>query len=146
MILKKSNKRKSVEENESPHPELRTNGGLEMLSDEEDILDASSDEGEVEEFPEIVTGSESEFEDEEEINEESDTDTDESLHIFPKAKTVVSEITKQPKLVYPEIEPEYDSDSSTEEVSKTVRQSALGRTLSFKGTQSRREHSNALVR
>jgi ribosome biogenesis protein ERB1 len=119
MTLEKSNKRKIVEENDPPHPELRTNGGLEMLSDEEDSLDASSDEGEVEEFPEIVTGSESEF-DEEETNEESDSDTDESLHIFPKAKTVVSDITKQPKLVYPEIDPEYDSDSSTEEVSKTV--------------------------
>jgi ribosome biogenesis protein ERB1 len=124
MTLEKSNKRKIVEENDPPHPELRTIGGLEMLSDEEDGLDASSDEGEIEEFPEIVTGSESEF-DEDEINEESDSDTDESLHIFPKAKTVVSEITKQPKLVYPEIEPEYDSDSSTEEVSKTIGLNAL---------------------
>jgi hypothetical protein len=49
---------------------------------------------------------------------ESDTSqTDnEELHIFPIGKTVVSRITGQALRQYPEIEPGYDSDSSTEEV------------------------------
>lgn len=39
-----------------------------------------------------------------------------SVNIGPKAKIVTSKITGRPKRVYPEIEPDYDSDSSTEEV------------------------------
>ncbi|KAG8901896.1 hypothetical protein FRB99_005016 [Tulasnella sp. 403] len=35
--------------------------------------------------------------------------------VYPKAKVVTSEITGGPKRVYPEIEPVYDSDSSTED-------------------------------
>lgn len=103
--------------------------GLEMQSgdeDEEDEEDASEDD-EVEEFPEIDAASDSDSEDEEDEEDEAgqdafeeDTDdgaSDDSLHIFPKAKIVQSDITGEPKKVYPEIEPEYDSDSSTEEVS-----------------------------
>ena len=49
---------------------------------------------------------------------EDSQDSDvESLNIFPEAKIITSTITGQPKKVYPEIEPDYDSDSSTEEVS-----------------------------
>lgn len=111
-------------------------GNLEMLSDEEDGKDAISDDGHVDEFPEIDTGSDSEDEefegaddeddgdsdegdeeDAEDAEEDSDFDSDDSeLHIFPKAKTITSEITGHPKRVYPEIEPNYDSDSSTEDV------------------------------
>lgn len=108
-------------------------GNLEMLSDEEDGEDAISDDGHVDEFPEIDTRSDSEDEefegaddevdggsdeeDEEDAEEDSDFDSDDSeLHIFPKAKTITSEITGHPKRVYPEIEPNYDSDSSTEDV------------------------------
>jgi ribosome biogenesis protein ERB1 len=108
-----SNKRKFFEETHLP--ELRTNGNLEMPSDEENGWDSSSGDGEVDEFPEIVTDSEDENSDEDPNgNEDSEA---ESLHIFPTAKTVISDITKHPKIVYPEIEPDYDSDSSTEEVS-----------------------------
>lgn len=39
-----------------------------------------------------------------------------SVNIGPKAKIITSNITGRPKRVYPEIEPDYDSDSSTEEV------------------------------
>ena len=117
-----SKKRRHLEE-DMGEPDLHTNAGLQMLTDEEGE-DASSDDGEVEEFPEIATDSESDSaEDEngaEETDGESDADSDRSLGIFPKAKTVVSGITKQPKLVYPEIEPEYDSDSSTEDVSDAL--------------------------
>jgi ribosome biogenesis protein ERB1 len=35
-------------------------------------------------------------------------------------ETVISNITGRPKRVYPEIDPEYDSDSSTEEVHKRM--------------------------
>ena len=111
---KNSNKRKYSEGTRLP--ELRTNGGLEMWSDEETGWKSSSDDNALDEFPEIVTDSGDEDEDEEpeDIDEDSEP---KSLHVFPKAKNVVSDITKQPKLVYPEIEPDYDSDSSTEDAS-----------------------------
>jgi ribosome biogenesis protein ERB1 len=99
--------------------------GLEMLSDEEDDEEpeARSDD-EVDDFPEIDARSDSESEEEsaeedqfdDDDYEEDDDSDDSELHIFPKAKTVVSGITGQPKRVYPEIDPEYDSDSSTEDV------------------------------
>lgn len=122
---RKSVKRKQIEEDEDvapPQQELHSTGALEMLSDEEDDGNASSDDGEVDEFPEIVNESDSEDsdfdeeEDEDEDESESDADSDDSLHVFPKAKIITSEITNQPKTVYPEIEPDYDSDSSTEDV------------------------------
>ena len=92
-----------------------------------------SDDGEVEAFPEIDARSdtddedyeddgEDESEEDEEVDEseedeeESEGSSDDSLHVFPKAKTIISDITGQPKRVYPEIEPDYDSDSSTEDV------------------------------
>ncbi|KAL1750913.1 NUC169 domain-containing protein [Schizophyllum commune] len=107
---------------------------LEMLSDEEDGQSVHSDDGEVDNFPEIDAGSDSsddesylegsedeDEEDEEELTEgTSASDDDEELHIFPKAKTVTSDITGQPKRVYPEIEPDYDSDSSTEDAPNRV--------------------------
>ncbi|KII95777.1 hypothetical protein PLICRDRAFT_97306 [Plicaturopsis crispa FD-325 SS-3] len=114
--------------------------GLEMLSDEEGSDDehaaSGSDDGEVDAFPEIDMGSDSEDDDfepepesdsgEQEGSDEEDTDDGETsadsdeLHIFPKSKMIVSDITRQPKRVYPEIEPDYDSDSSTEDVQNRV--------------------------
>ena len=131
---RKSLKRKQEDEEDGAfEQELRPNGTLEMLSDEEDDEDVSSDDGQLDAFPEIVDESdtdeseedEGEEEEEDEKSEDEDEDeseaeSDDSLHVFPKAKTVVSDITKQPKVVYPEIEPEYDSDSSTEEVSELI--------------------------
>jgi ribosome biogenesis protein ERB1 len=99
--------------------------GLEMLSDEEDEEGGSgSDDGEVDEFPEIDARSDSEDEEyegsedgsDEEDNDESSAASDSDLHIFPESKMIMSNITGQPKRVYPEIEPDYDSDSSTEDV------------------------------
>lgn len=103
--------------------------GLEMLTDEEDDdydPNDTSDEDEVDEFPEIDPSSDSEDDDEKDFSHEEDDEEDGSdqenssaeseLNVFPKSKTVISDITGQPKKVYPDIEPDYDSDSSTEEV------------------------------
>ncbi|KAL6306653.1 BOP1NT-domain-containing protein [Sparassis latifolia] len=104
----------------------------------EDGADAS-DDGEADEFPEIDTRSdtedededaggddeddedeEDEDEDEDEESEDDEEEDDDDLHIFPKVKMVVSDITGQPKRVYPAIEPDYDSDSSTEDAPNRV--------------------------
>ncbi|KAH0839680.1 ribosome biogenesis protein ERB1 [Lanmaoa asiatica] len=103
---------------------------LEMLSDEEkrEGKNEESDE-EVDEFPEIDAGTNSGSDDESDGDQESDEDegeedegssplgseSDSDVHIFPKSRNIISEITGHPKRVYPEIEPEYDSDSSTED-------------------------------
>lgn len=109
-------------------------GGLDLLSEDEEEggHEQASDSDEIDAFPEIDTGSDTEEEEEEEEspgedwdNSERDDEQDDELedassdidlHIFPKAKTIISDITGQPKKVYPEIEPDYDSDSSTEDV------------------------------
>ena len=115
-----------------PEPPLRDEqrlsaGALEMLSEDEQDEEPESDDGDYEEFPEIDAASDTEDEEDEETDEDEDeggedysSDTsgsDRKLPIFPKAKVVISDITGEPKKVYPEIEPDYDSDSSTEDVS-----------------------------
>lgn len=98
---------------------------MEMLSDEEGEEQGESDDGGVDEFPVLDVASDSESDEEDEGTDEEDEEDeedefssdDDSIHIFPKAKTVISDITGQEKRVYPEIEPNYDSDSSTEDVS-----------------------------
>lgn len=105
--------------------ELLQDVGLEMLSEDEEeeqpVPEGDSDDGEVEEFPEIDASSSEEDEEaedeEEEDDEESSDETDDDISPFPKPKTIISDITGKPKRVYPEIEADYDSDSSTEEVS-----------------------------
>jgi len=105
--------------------ELPQDVGLEMLSEDEEeeqpLPDGDSDDGDVEEFPEIDASTSEEDEevvdDEEEEDEESSDETDDDISPFPKPKTIISDITGKPKRVYPEIEADYDSDSSTEEVS-----------------------------
>jgi ribosome biogenesis protein ERB1 len=119
--------------------ELPEEVGLEMLSGDEGEgslkggqAGSGEEEGSVEEFPEIEGGSSEEENSEEEQDESQDESEDESeetasseddasddMHPFPRSKTVISNITGQPKRVYPEIEPDYDSDSSTEDVSQT---------------------------
>lgn len=98
--------------------------GLEMQSeDEAEDPGSETDDEVVEPFPELnlasdtdaAQESDSDIEDEEETDAES-TSSRESHHIFPKGKNVISDITGELKIVYPEIEPEYDSDSSTEDV------------------------------
>ena len=143
--VSKKRKARAEEEEEIQQPEsvFSNNVGLEMESEDEGEAGEESDGEEVDEFPEIDTRSDSEGEDypgdsedgdEEEDEDEEDEDEDEEdedesedlsedddlsddeIRIFPKSKTITSEITGQPKRVYPEIEPDYDSDSSTEDV------------------------------
>lgn len=100
---------------------------LGMESNDEDEGEGSdSDDEQLDEFPEIDASSGSEEEnfsgmeqssENEEAEEQSiSSDANSELHIFPESKTIVSQITGRPKRVYPEIEPDYDSDSSTEDV------------------------------
>lgn len=99
---------------------------LEMLSDEEDEEDDrdDSDHDEVDEFPEIDPESDSDpdssVEDAGSQEDEESDSVSEDLDIFPRAKDIISDITGQPRRVYPEIEPDYDSDSSTEEVRRIL--------------------------
>jgi ribosome biogenesis protein ERB1 len=116
-----ANKRKvDVVENDA-HSDF-VDGSLEMPSEDEDgeERNSESDNSQVDEFPEIDPESDSEDDEEDEDEgsegEEDSLSEDDELSIFPKAKTVVSDITGQPKKIYPEIEPDYDSDSSTEDV------------------------------
>ncbi|KAF9057381.1 NUC169 domain-containing protein [Panaeolus papilionaceus] len=128
--LKSTSKRKQPDSDDEEQQNLQAIGNLEMLSDEEDGGNASSDDGDVDEFPELVGESSDEDEegdgedeeDEEDEDEETDAESDSGseIRVFPKAKTIVSEITNQPKLVYPDIEPDYDSDSSTEDTPNCV--------------------------
>jgi ribosome biogenesis protein ERB1 len=104
-------------------------------SNEEDIPGIVEDDSvdEEDEDDEDVTGDEDEDDeeeftpDEEEDESEDDSESDqddpddfvhgtEAIVPFPVAKKIVSDITGRPKRVYPDIEPDYDSDSSTEEV------------------------------
>ena len=98
-------------------------GQLEMLSEEENE-DLVSDDGLVDDFPELnlqsnSNGSETghSIANDDSAENSDDSESVHSLHLIPKPKNVVSDITHQPKLVYPEIEPGYDSGSSTEDVS-----------------------------
>lgn len=104
---------------------------LEVDSDGEESV--SSDDGEAEPFPELDSGSSDTSSDEEKGEDEEDegsaddteeTDVDEQDGADEEppldGKTVISNITGRPKRVYPEIVPEYDSDSSTEEVRKPM--------------------------
>jgi ribosome biogenesis protein ERB1 len=145
-VQSKNNKKRKGIEDEQPEEYAGTSSfskanGLEMLSGEEGNDDSGSehDDSDVEEFPEINADSDSESgeeveldedaeglddsDEEEEDSEGSSSDDDASattiddLCIFPKSKTIISDITGQPKTIYPEIEPDYDSDSSTEDVS-----------------------------
>ncbi|KAF8211329.1 ribosome biogenesis protein ERB1 [Mycena galopus ATCC 62051] len=132
-VKPKSKKRKQASEDEPAQVPAFSAPveSLEMLSDEEGPDDTASDDGQVDEFPEIDAASDSEEdgslgdeEDEEDSDEEDfeEEDSDDSMDrdIFPKPKTIISDITGQPKRVYPEIEPDYDSDSSTEDVQNRV--------------------------
>lgn len=158
MSFRTSKKRK-------PQPQSDSEDGLpgnaldmEMLSDEEHDDEPSDDDGQLDDFPELDAGSDSEDTDDglsdengADEGEESDNDDDALLRdeghptrLFPKPKTQVSEITGQPKRVYPEIEPDYDSDSSTEDVSGTPNRYNISDS-SVLATQQGWKHTNALV-
>lgn len=93
--------------------------GIDMASDseDEDFVPDDNDDSDDEEFPEIDARSDSE--DEEDDDEDASLSSD-TLHVGPQGKTIISDITGRPKTVYPEIDPDYDSDSSTEDVRCTL--------------------------
>ncbi|KAF8528875.1 NUC169 domain-containing protein [Hysterangium stoloniferum] len=117
---------------------------LDIPSDGENELSDEDSDHEVEAFPEIDTRSDSISEnvnteedgDEDEEEEEGDDDffdsgdddqgeeaassSLEDFSVFPRPKSIISRITGQLKLVYPPIEPDYDSDSSTEDAPNRV--------------------------
>jgi ribosome biogenesis protein ERB1 len=114
---------------------LNTDLGLTVPSDPEDeedlpAIDGDSEDSETEadlenDDSEVEEDDEDTPDEEEDESDDSGSDQDdeddfvhgtERIVPFPVATTIVSDITGQPKRVYPEIEPDYDSDSSTEEV------------------------------
>ncbi len=124
-------KRAIKDKSDASDSEHFPDGALGLLSgdEDEDGPVQESDDDDIDTFPEIDAGSETDEEDgqppggdedqsesEDERQDDEDVSSDDDLHIFPRAKTVISDITGQPKKLYPEIEPDYDSDSSTEDV------------------------------
>ncbi|KAF9649650.1 ribosome biogenesis protein ERB1 [Thelephora ganbajun] len=131
-------KRKSSAPGQAPKDEqLLPVSALEMLSEDEHDEEPESDDGNYEEFPEIDAASDTEEEEDDDDDDDDDDDegeegeeeadyssdasgSEKKLSIFPKAKVVISDITGEPKKVYPEIEPDYDSDSSTEDAPNRI--------------------------
>ncbi|QRV91242.1 ribosome biogenesis protein ERB1 [Ceratobasidium sp. AG-Ba] len=118
----KHRKRKEADSDEEDH----LGAGLEMPSDGEVESDADeeSDGSDAEPFPELDPASSSEEEDKDEEDEpdveedesSSEADSERSASPIPLGgRLVTSGITGQPKRIYNPIEPDYDSDSSTED-------------------------------
>ena len=132
LAVNRKRKQTVKEPSDASDAEHFPDGGLDLLGgdEEEDEPVQESDSDEIDAFPEIDAGSDTDGEEEEgspdededdsesedEERDDEDASSSDDLRIFPKAKTVISDITGQPKKVYPEIEPDYDSDSSTEDV------------------------------
>ena len=128
LALHRKRKQTVKEQSDDSDSEHFPDGGLDLLSGDEDeegpVQESDSDD--VDAFPEIDAGSDTDEQSpgeeegssgsEEGEQDDEDASSDNDLHIYPRPKTVVSDITGQPKKVYPEIEPDYDSDSSTEDV------------------------------
>jgi len=98
------------ESNEEPFPEI---------DEEDEDVNSAADDGETSEGS--SEGSylieDSDFVDSVDSGEEKPEDK--PINTGPEGKTVLSNVTGRPKRVYPEIEPDYDSDSSTEDVCVT---------------------------
>ncbi|KAF8592530.1 BOP1NT-domain-containing protein [Ramaria rubella] len=106
---------------------------LDMSSDDERDQSGSEDDGHSLTFPELDTESDSEDDggnqeadsvedtvEEEDNNEGELSEGEDNFSVFPLPKTIISHITGEPKRVYPSIEPDYDSDSSTENAPNRV--------------------------
>ena len=151
-VKRKSTIQKQDEEELHQEVHLQHDGQLEMLSEEENE-DRVSDDGLVDDFPTLNVQSDSDGcergystadDDDYSAENSDDSESANSPHLFPKPKNVVSDITNQPKLVYPEIEPDYDSDSSTEDVSSCLSLYKLVR-HGLKGTKSHWKRTLTLV-
>ncbi|CAG8590881.1 13526_t:CDS:2, partial [Acaulospora colombiana] len=87
-------------------------GNLDIDSDDQGA--SSGDDGEMDEFPELDTDDSDESTEAEQDEDTKGTENELKATQKP-GELVVSSITGRLKRVYPEIEPEYDSDSSTED-------------------------------
>jgi len=104
-------KRKNSAVESAVEDDLPAVAALDIDSDEQG--EPGSDDGEMDDFPELDMGDSEVSSD----AEESEASTEESKNPQNPGDFVVSSITGRLKRVYPDIEPEYDSDSSTEDVS-----------------------------
>ncbi|KAF8302614.1 BOP1NT-domain-containing protein [Clavulina sp. PMI_390] len=84
--------------------------------DEDSDADSGQDDDEDQDSDDSYLVEDSDFVDSIDSGDENENEVeDDEIYTGPKARTVISKITGRPKRVYPEIEPDYDSDSSTEE-------------------------------
>lgn len=109
-------KRKQSEVDGSEKDYIINLGELEVESDGENS--SGVDDGEMDAFPELDTSSSEDSSDSEQGDGTQETDESEDGSKTPPkpGDLVLSSITGRLKRVFPEIEPEYDSDSSTEDV------------------------------
>ncbi len=75
----------------------------------------------------------------------SETD-EEAISIIPRARKVISNITGHTLRQYPEIEPDYDSDSSTEDVRDRYCRTIAVLISYFQGPEQNRRRATSLVR
>jgi ribosome biogenesis protein ERB1 len=120
---------------------------VEGSGDEEGGSDADSEDDDEADFTPDAS------EDEEDSASSADDEDDfvhgaEEAYVppFPVARTVISTITGEPKRVYPDIEPDYDSDSSTEDVRARPLRPLPRAVLMGAGPEPDRERAAALVR
>ncbi|KAH9045673.1 NUC169 domain-containing protein [Lactarius pseudohatsudake] len=122
--LAANRKRKQNVKEASPSSDTETFPCCEDEDEQENGIVQESDIDEVDAFPEIDAASDTEEEGEGESSGDdakfSETEDEEGEDDEDCAKTVISDITGQPKKIYPEIEPDYDSDSSTEDAPTRV--------------------------
>lgn len=126
------------ESDEEPFPEINAEDDSDVATSENE--DGKGSEGSSEGSYLIE---DSDFVDSVDSGEEGPED-ELPIKTGPKGKTVISQITGRPKRVYPEIEPDYDSDSSTEDVWFTLYTRHIY-SSTFLGPKSHRECANALV-
>ena len=88
----------------------------EGLDDEEDEPESGDDDDDAGSSSASYLIDDSDFADEVESEDSKEKDSEPEISTGPKSKTIISKITGRPKRVFPEIEPDYDSDSSTEDV------------------------------
>jgi ribosome biogenesis protein ERB1 len=106
-------KRKKDEDETLARAQVPAVATLEVDSDGDGTSD--EDDGEMPDFPELDTG-DSDTSSDSRDSEDAEQSED-GLKKSPKpGDLVVSSITGRLKRIYPDIEPEYDSDSSTEDV------------------------------
>ncbi|KDQ17161.1 hypothetical protein BOTBODRAFT_53335 [Botryobasidium botryosum FD-172 SS1] len=114
-----ADEQESSDGEEDVFPELKSESDTDDTSEAEDDDEDSEEEKEGEDDEEDEDDEDEEDEDERPFANAAD-DATLRRGLAPHAKTVISDITGAPKRVFPPIEPDYDSDSSTEETPNRV--------------------------